>query len=126
MSAIDQAERTNTDAQAIRFLTTPGQAGAGLGQAVEIVLALAAWGDDSTVPQKGQVMADGGLALAQSGGQGPDVTLSLGEDQDDLEPGGVADVFEQNGARCGLVETSARLRGRLWACLRPSWGQGCS
>jgi hypothetical protein len=40
------------------------EVGAGVGEAVEVVLALAAWGDDSPVAQEGEVMADGGLTLA--------------------------------------------------------------
>ena len=38
-------------AQAIKFLTTRARLGAGVGQAVEVVLALAARGNDIAVPQ---------------------------------------------------------------------------
>ena len=36
--------------------------------------------------------------------QGADVPLALGEDQDDLKAGRVADVLEQDGCAAGLVE----------------------
>ncbi len=48
-----------------------GQVGAGLGEAVEIILALAARGDDAAVAEQGEVVADGGLALAELGAQAP-------------------------------------------------------
>src|SRR5437763_1252135 len=53
-----------------------------LGQAIEVVLPLAAWGDDAAMPEEGQVMADGGLALVQFLAQGPHVLLARGERQD--------------------------------------------
>src|SRR5271157_3207839 len=78
--------------------------GAGFGQAVEVVLALAARGNDIAVPQERQVVADGRLALAELGTQGADMALTLGEDQDHLKPGGVAHVLEQDRRPFGLLE----------------------
>ncbi len=70
-----------------------------------------------------QVMADGGLALAELGAQGAHVALALGEDQDDLKPGGVADVLEQNRCAPGLLkpllgaaEGLGLARGRFRSC----------
>ena len=85
-------------------MTTCGQVATGVGQAVEVVLTLAAGGDDAAVSQQSQVMADGGLALAELGAQGTDVSLAIGQDQDDLEPGGIADVLEQDRRAAGDVK----------------------
>lgn len=41
------------------------EVGAGVGQAVEVVLTLAAGGDDATVTEQCEVMADSGLTLAE-------------------------------------------------------------
>src|SRR5690348_5707870 len=73
-----------------------GQIGAGVGEAIEVVLTLAPGGDDAAVPEQRQVVADGGLALAELGAEGADVLLALGEDQDDLQAGRVADVLQQD------------------------------
>ena len=59
-------------------LDDAGEVGAGVGQAVEVVLALAAGGDDPAVAEQGQVMADRRLALAELGAEGADVLLALG------------------------------------------------
>ncbi len=48
-------------------------------------------------------MADGGLALAQLGAQGPDVPLAFGENQDHLKSGRVADVLEQDRRAASLM-----------------------
>ena len=48
-----------------------GEIGAGLGQAVEVVLALATGGDDAAVAEQGEVVADGGLALAELAHRAP-------------------------------------------------------
>ncbi len=80
-----------------------GEVGADLSQAVEIVLALTARGNDSTVTEQGQVMADGRLALAELGAKSTDVLFAIGEDQDYLEPGRVADVLQENRGTLGLV-----------------------
>ena len=79
------------------------QSGAGVGQAVEIILALAARGDDSAVPKQRQMMADGGLALAQLGAQGPHVPLAFGQNQDDLKSRRIADVLEQDRCCASLL-----------------------
>src|SRR5262249_52789838 len=117
-----------------QVLDDAGQVGAGLGEAVEVILALAPRRDDAAVAEQGEMMADGRLTLAELGAQGADVPLPLGEDQDDLEPGGVADVLEQDrGAAClvipllgpadGLGPSPDRLGGRrsLGAGLRRCW-----
>ena len=56
------------------------------------------------MPEQGQVVADGRLALAELGAEGADVALALGQDQDDLEPGGVADVLQQDRRPLRLLE----------------------
>ena len=81
-----------------------GQVGPGVGQAVEVVLALTARRDDPAMAEQGQVMADGGLALAQLVAQGADMALALGEDQDHLQTRGVADVLQEDRRTSGLLE----------------------
>ena len=79
------------------------QTGSGVRQAVEIILALTARGDDSAVPQERQVMADRGLALAQLGAQSTHVPLSFGKNQDHLKSRRVADVLEQDRCSTSLM-----------------------
>src|ERR1700734_3355671 len=79
------------------------QPGAGFGQAVEIILALAARGDDSAVPKQRQVVADGGLALAQLGAKRSDMPLAFGENQDDLKSRRITDVLQQDRCSTSLV-----------------------
>ena len=81
-----------------------GEVFARLGQPVEVVLALASRGDDPAVSEEGEVVADGGLAHVQLLADGADVLLPLGEHEDDLEPGGVADLLEQDGRPLRLLE----------------------
>ena len=50
-------------------------------------------------------MAHRRLTLAELRAEGTDVAFALGEDQDHLEPGGVADVLEQDRGAFGLLET---------------------
>ena len=69
---------------------------AGVGEAVEVVLALAATIDDSPVPQQSQVVAHRRLAHVKLVAQPPDMVLPLGEQGDDLESGRVADLLEQD------------------------------
>ncbi len=85
-------------------LDDPGEIGAGIGQAVEVVLALATGRDDSAVPEQGQVMADGGLALAQLVAKRADMALALGQGQDDLKPRRIADVLQQDRGATRLLE----------------------
>src|SRR4051794_33864086 len=73
---------------------------AGVGEAVEVVLALATTIDDSPVPQEGQVVAHGRLAHVKLVAHPADMSLPLGEHGDDLEAGRVADLLEQD--RCPL------------------------
>ena len=73
---------------------------AGVGEAVEVVLALAAAVDDSPVPQQGQVVAHSRLAHVKLVAQSSDMPLPFGEQGDDLESGRVADLLEQS--RCPL------------------------
>jgi hypothetical protein len=70
------------------------QIGAGVGQAVEVILTLTAGGDDTAVPQECEVMADGRLALAKLRAQGTDVAFAFGKNQDDLKPGRIAHVLQ--------------------------------
>src|SRR5206468_1469939 len=77
-------------------LDDDGEVAADIGQAVEIVLALAARGDDPAVSEQGQVVADRRLALAELRAEGSDVLLAVGEDQDHLEASRVADVLEED------------------------------
>ena len=49
------------------------------------------------------MMADCGLALAELRTQGADVPLALGQDQDHLEPGRVADMLEQDRRTARLM-----------------------
>src|SRR3954462_2518072 len=65
----------------------PGKPKAGVGEAVEVVLALAATIDDSPVPQQGHVVAHGGLGHVELVAPPPDMALPLGERGDDPEPG---------------------------------------
>src|SRR5205823_12581891 len=72
--------------------------------AVEVILALAARGDDPAVTEQGQVMTDGRLALAELRAEGADVLLPLGQDQDHLEAGRVADVLQEDRGALGVLE----------------------
>ena len=67
---------------------------AGIGKAVEVVLALAAAVDDSPVPQQGQVVAHSRLAHVELAAQPPDMALPFGEQGDDLESDRVAEMLE--------------------------------
>ena len=51
------------------------------------------------------MVADGGLALVQLAAEPPDVPLALGEHGDDLEPGRVADLLEQDRRTLGSLES---------------------
>ncbi len=73
-----------------------GQLEPGVAQAVEVVLAEAARRDDPAVAEQGEVVADGGLGLAELLAEGADVVLGLGEEEDHLEPGRVADELEED------------------------------
>src|SRR4051794_6091363 len=75
-------------------LDDDGEVAADIGQAVEIVLALAARGDDPAVAEQGQVVADRRLALAELRAEGADVLLAVGEDEDHLQASRVADVLQ--------------------------------
>ena len=103
-----------------------GQTRSGFGQAVEIILALAARGDDPAVPQKREVMADGGLALAQLGAQRSHVPLAFGKNQDDLKSRRVADVLEQDRCCDEPGDIAARLREEPSVSPQPTWRQGNS
>src|SRR4051794_33417983 len=70
--------RTRREESAYHDLDHVGEAVPFLGQAVEIVLPLAAWRDDPAVPQQGQVMADGRLALVQLLAERAHVLLAVG------------------------------------------------
>jgi hypothetical protein len=72
-----------------------GKPKAGIGEGVEVVLALAATIDDSPVPQHCQVVAHRRLAHVKLFAQPPDMVLPFGEHGDDLESGRVADLLEQ-------------------------------
>src|SRR4029077_2502367 len=48
-------------------------------------------------------MADGGLALAKLRAQGTGVAFAFGKNQDDLKPGRIAHVFEQDGCSASLM-----------------------
>ena len=65
---------------------------AGVGKAVEVVLALAAAVYDSPVPQQGQVVAQSRLAYVELVAHPPDMVLPFGEQGDDLESGRVAEI----------------------------------
>ena len=67
---------------------------AGVGKAVEVVLAPAAAVYDSPVPQQGQVVAQSRLAHVELVAQPPDMALPFGEQGDDLESGRVAEMLE--------------------------------
>ena len=71
-------------------------------------------------------MADGGLALAQLGAQGPDVPLAFGENQDHLKPRRVADVLEQDRCSASLMISLLGPADRLGLAPRPSSGRGHS
>ena len=96
------------------------QFGPDLGQAVEVVLALTARGDDPAVTEQGQVVADGRLALAELRAKGTDVLLAIGQDQDHLEPGRVADMLQEDRSTLGLLRSliSGLDRLGLRRCLR--------
>src|SRR3974390_1875996 len=96
--------RAPRDWSANQVFDHPGQVSAGVGEAVEIVLALAPRCDDAAMPEQRQVMADGRLALAQLGTQGANVAFALGEDQDDLKAGGIAHMLEQDRRPLCLLE----------------------
>src|SRR4051794_35649636 len=65
----------------------PRQLAAGLGEAVEVVLARAPRLDQAAVAEQRQVVADRRLALrAQVGAKFGDVTLLLVQEHEDLEP----------------------------------------
>src|SRR4051794_2487288 len=87
-----------------QFLDDLRQFFARLGQAIEVVLALAARGDDTAVPQQGQVVADGGLAHVHLLADGADMLLTLGEHQDHLQPRRVADLFQEHRRPLRLLE----------------------
>ena len=89
-------------------LDDDGEVAADVGEAVEVVLALAAGGDDPAVAEQGEVVADGRLALAELRAEGADVLLAVGEDQDHLEPGRVADVLQEDRGPLGLLRTLGR------------------
>src|SRR5271165_4221700 len=69
-----------------------GKPTAGVGKAVEVVLALAAV-YDSPVPQQGQVVARSRLAHVELVAQPPDMALPFGERGDDLESDRVAEML---------------------------------
>ena len=60
---------------------------AGVGKAVEVVLALAAAVYDSPESQQGQVVAHSRLAHVELGAQSPDMAFPFGKQGDDLESG---------------------------------------
>src|SRR4051794_2874422 len=79
-----------------------------LGQAIEIILALAARGDDPAMPQERQVMADRGLTLLQFVREGPDVTLAVREHQDHLQTGRITDLLQEHRGPLDLLEPLLR------------------
>ena len=95
---------------------------AGVGEAVEVVLALAATIDDSPVPQQGQVVAHGRLAHVELVAQPPDMALPLGEQGDDLESGRVADLLEQDRCPLNGLRTQQGLVLQPW---QSSWPSSC-
>src|SRR4051794_16688140 len=95
---------------------------AGVGEAIEVVLALAAAVNDSTVPQKNQVVAHHSRAQVKQVAESPDVVLSFREQADDLESGRVTDWLEQVRRPLDLLCTKqtfvhclGRLRGLVHA-----------
>src|SRR5271157_281827 len=98
----------------------PGKPIAGVGKAVEVVLALAAAVHDSPMPQQGKVVAHGRLAHVELLAQPPDMELFFGEQGDNPESGRVADLLEQDrcplngpGTQQDLVVGPGSLRGLL-------------
>ena len=83
---------------------------AGVGKGIEVVLALAATIDDSSVPQQRQVVAHRRLAHVKLVAQPPDMVLPFGEQGDDLESGRVADLLEQ--ISCPLKGLCTQQRSR--------------
>ena len=59
-------------------LNNLGEIPSRVGQAVIVVLPLPAGGDESAVPEEGEVVTHGGLALTQLLRQRPDVVFLLG------------------------------------------------
>ena len=108
------------DCSADHAFADVGKLKAGVGKAVEVVLALAAAIYDSPESQQSQVVAHSRLAHVELVAHPPDMALSFGEQADNLESGRVADLLEQN--RCPvhrhftmlfLVLSLGSLRGLL-------------
>lgn len=81
-----------------------GKVFAGLGEAVEVVLALSARLDDSSVPEQGKMVAHGRLTLVQLAAEAADVSLPFRKHEEDLEPGRIADLLEKNRSPSNLLE----------------------
>jgi len=82
------------DCSADHAFADVGKPIAGVGKAVEVVLALAAAVYDSPESQQGQVVAHKRLAQVKLVAQSPDMAFPFGKQGDDLESGRVADLLE--------------------------------
>ncbi len=81
-----------------------GELAPGVGQTVEVVLAGPPRLDQPAMPEQGQVMADGGLALrAEVGAELGNVSFLLVQEHQDLEARGIGDLLEQVGHPANLL-----------------------
>jgi len=96
------------DCSADHAFADVGKPIAGVGKAVEVVLALAAAVYDSPESQQGQVLAHSRLAEVELVAQPPDMALSFGEQADNLESGRVGSLtcLSRIAARCMVFARS--------------------
>src|SRR5262249_47320695 len=88
-------------------------------QAVEVILPLPAGGDDAAVPEQGEMVAHGGLALAKMIAERSHVLLALGENENDLKARRGADVLQKDGGPPRLMEALLGVPDGFALCRRP-------
>ena len=85
-----------------------GKLRARIGQAVEVVLALAARGNNATVSQQCKVVAHCGLALAKLVAECANMLLAVVQNQDDLKSGWITHVLQQGRSLSSMAQTQIR------------------